>query len=343
MFEKRFFYGVKMVEPLLSKFLRVAYDKDDDEIGGNMILTVCMSPSVDVTIELDSLNIGRTNVVKSKSVSYAGKALNIAIGLKRLGGEACVTGVMYNENGFAFENALAKEGVPFSFVWNKGRARENYKFIDNHSLLTEVNDVGGSVDEAKLHEVLDFVRAMSAKCDVVVVAGGLPKGVPPTFYADILRAVYPTCKKVVDASGERLLNALEVGVDLVKPNIDELQNTLGGTITSKEDLLSACHELIARGAKVVLTSLGEDGAIITDGKKNFYCKTVNVAVNSTVGAGDAMVAAAVLKLREGEPIEEMLRHGVAAGSARVSTLRPVSFEKEKYSEILQHIVVKELY
>ena len=92
-----------------------------------MILTVCMSPSVDVTIELDSLNVGKVNIVKNKTLSFTGKALNVAIGVARLGGEAYATGFMYNENGAMFERALDKEGVPFAFVWNSGRVRENYK------------------------------------------------------------------------------------------------------------------------------------------------------------------------------------------------------------------------
>lgn len=114
-----------------------------------MILTVCLSPCTDITIELDSLNVGKTNIVKSKTLSFTGKALNVAIGVARLGGEPYATGLMYNENGYMFENALDKEGVPFTFVWNKGRVRENYKFIDNKSMLTEVNDVGEEVGEGK--------------------------------------------------------------------------------------------------------------------------------------------------------------------------------------------------
>ena len=296
---------------------------------------------MDVTIEVDSMHVGRTNVVKSKTVSYAGKALNVAIGVKRLGGDACVTGLMYTENGFAFENALSKEGVAFSFVWNSGRARENYKIIDNRSLLTEVNDVGVAVEKERLQQVLNSVRELSARCDVVAVSGGLPKGVSPEFYGEIIRAINPACKKIVDATGERLLCAVREGVDLVKPNLAELEATMGIRINSKEALLKACHELVAMGAKAVMVSLGDEGAIITDGKQNFFSNTINVAVNSTVGAGDAMVAAAALKIRECAPIEEVLRHGVSAGSARVSTVKSVSFEKEKYQEILKHIKVKE--
>lgn len=65
-----------------------------------MILTVCLSPCTDITIELDSLNVGKTNIVKSKTLSFTGKALNVAIGVARLGGEPYATGLMYNENGY---------------------------------------------------------------------------------------------------------------------------------------------------------------------------------------------------------------------------------------------------
>ena len=60
-----------------------------------MILTVCMSPCIDVTVEVDALNVGKTNVVKRKAITLGGKALNVAIGVKRLGKESFATGLMY--------------------------------------------------------------------------------------------------------------------------------------------------------------------------------------------------------------------------------------------------------
>lgn len=307
-----------------------------------MILTVCMSPCTDVTIELDTFNVGKTNVVKRKSVSFGGKALNVAIGVARLGGEAYTTGMMYNENGYMFENVLDKEGVPFTFVWNKGRARENYKFIDRRAMLTEVNDVGAEVAKEKLEEILATVRMLSARSNVTVISGGLPRGVDDSFYGKLAKAVQGKSLKVIDAVGQRLFSAIEEGADLVKPNIDELEHTLGKRIESKEDMLSGCYELLDRGAKRVLLSLGKQGAVITDGTHNYYCKSMNVAVNSTVGAGDGMVAAAAMQLEQGEPLSEILRAGVAAGTATVMTAGQVSFTKEKYSEVIANLHVKEI-
>ena len=46
-----------------------------------MILTVCLNPCTDVTIEVDALSIGKLNHVKNKTLSFTGKALNVAIGV----------------------------------------------------------------------------------------------------------------------------------------------------------------------------------------------------------------------------------------------------------------------
>ncbi len=307
-----------------------------------MILTVCMSPCTGVTIELDSLNVGMTNVVKSKTTSFGGKALNVAIGVGRLGGSPYATGLMYNENGYIFENALDKEGVPFTFVWNKGRVRENYKFIDNRSMLTEVNDVGEEVQKEKADEVLAMVRMLSNRSKVTVLSGGLPRGVNASFYGELARAVAPNSLKIVDASGDRLFAAISEGVDLVKPNLEELEHTLGRRIVSKEDMLAGCYELLDRGAKRVLLSLGKQGAVITDGTHSYYCKSMNVAVNSTVGAGDGMVAAAAIQLQQDAPLSEILRAGVAAGTATVMTTGNVSFTKEKFNEVIANLRVSEI-
>ena len=307
-----------------------------------MILTVCLNPCTDVTIEVDSLNIGKLNHVKNKTLSFTGKALNVAIGVARLKGDSYATGFMYNENGSLFEQALDREGVPSAFVWNRGRVRENYKFIDNKSMLTEVNDIGEPISANKQEELLALVASLSKKSDVMVVSGSLPQGVDSGYYAQLFNVAAPGSLKIADAEGPRLLSALQAGLDLVKPNKDELQNTLQKELKTPEDLLKGCYTLLDKGAKRVLLSLGKRGAIITDGTKNFFCKSINVAINSTVGAGDGMLAAATMRLTEGAPLDEILRAGVAAGTATVTTFGQISFTKNKFDEIYANLTVEEI-
>ena len=306
-----------------------------------MILTVCLNPCTDVTIEVDSLNVGKINHVKNKTLSFTGAALNVAIGVARLHGQSYATGFMYNENGSQFEQALDREGVPSVFVWNKGRVRENYKFIDNKSMLTEVNDVGECISEHKQDELVDSVGNLSKTCSVMIVSGSLPQGVESGYYSRLFSVAAPNTLKIADTEGAKLLAALSTGLDLVKPNKDELQSTLQQEFKSREDMLKGCYALLDKGAKRVLLSLGKRGAIITDGSKNYYCKSINVAINSTVGAGDGMVAAAAMMLEQGAPLNDILRAGVAAGTATVTTFGQISFTKEKYDEIFANIKVEE--
>ena len=307
-----------------------------------MILTVCPSPCIDVSMEVDTLSVGKANKIISKRTFYTGKALNVAIGLARLNADVFATGFMYEENGTQFEHELHREGVPYRFVWNKGRVRENYKFIDHRSMLTEVDDVSPEVSKQKQADLIKLISAISEKCDGIVISGGLAKGMTAEFYSEVLKSVPDSVVKIADTEGERLFEALKCGVKLVKPNIEELERTVKRKIVTKQDMLESCFELLDKGAQCVLLSLGKKGAIITDGSKNYHCKSVNVAMNSTVGAGDAMVAEATNALLKGGTMEEILRCGVAGGTAAVTLPDSISFTKEKYEEILSSLTVEEI-
>lgn len=307
-----------------------------------MILSICVSPCIDVNIEVDSLANGMQHQIISKRTFLTGKAINVAIGVSRLGNKSYSTGFMYEDNGKLFEQQFDKENVEYKFVWNEGRVRENYKFIDDKSMLTEFNDVSASVCQQNQQKLIDLVAEISKRSNVVAMSGGLAKGMSPEYYGKVLSVVPKNVIKVVDTEGERLLSALKCGVDLAKPNEDELQRTLKTRFTSRADQLKGCYKLLDMGAKAVLLSLGKHGAIITDGTKNYYAKSNNVAMNSTVGAGDAMVAGACVALENGAPLIDVLRCGVAAGTAAVTQPGAISFTKDKYDEILSKLTVSEI-
>lgn len=307
-----------------------------------MILTVSLSPCIDVNIEVDSLSVGMSHKIISKRIFFTGKSINVSIGLARLGAQAFVTGFMYEDNGRLFEQELHREGINYKFVWSQGRVRENYKFVDHKSMLTEFDDVSPEITLQKQDDLINLITEFSPKCEAVFVAGGLAKGMTADFYKRILRAVPDNVVKIVDSEGDRLRYALECGVNLVKPNVEELQRTLGIRIKNRAMALDGAKQLVAMGAKNVLLSLGKEGAIITDGTKSYYCKSNNVAMNSTVGAGDAMVAAAMTALVRGADNAEVLKCGVAAGTAAVITPDTISFKKEKYDEIFSCLSVKEI-
>ncbi len=299
-----------------------------------MILTICPNPSIDCTIELESLNVGMLNRIQGKVETYSGKALNVAIGVSRLGEKCTATGFMFANQQRTFEHVLSKEGVTCDFVVCEGDTRVNYKIIDKRSMLTEINDVGEKVGKEKQAELVVKAGKLAVEADIAVMSGSLPSGVPSEFYGEVLKNLPDRVKIVVDSEKANVLSAMNAReLYMVKPNVKELENFSGHKVRSLSDVLAAAKGYFEHGVKYVLASLGTDGAVLTDGKDSFYCKSASVAVNSTVGAGDSMVAAACVGIYNGVPMREVLKEAVAAGTAAVTTSGTNLFYKDKYKEI----------
>ncbi|MGN1103853.1 MAG: 1-phosphofructokinase family hexose kinase [Candidatus Coproplasma sp.] len=307
-----------------------------------MILCVSLSPCIEYNMEVENLGIGKVNKVISKRAFMTGNALNVATGISRLGGDAFATGFMFEENGRLFEQELHKEGVTYKFVWNKGRVREVYKLVDMRSMLTEIVDEETSITPENADMLIQIVKELSKQCCAVVISGTCPENLGDNYLERLISAIDGNALRIIDLKGKDLNMLIKHGIDLVKPNLDELQDALNIKISDLESMKIACRSVVNAGAKRVLLSLGKNGAVIYDGEKTLYCTSVNVAMNSTAGAGDAMVAGATKALVAGESTECILRSGVAAGTASVTTPDSISFNKSKYEEILNTLNVKEI-
>ncbi|MBO5067683.1 MAG: 1-phosphofructokinase family hexose kinase [Clostridia bacterium] len=309
-----------------------------------MILTICPNPSIDCTIELDSLNVGKLNRVDNKVETYSGKALNVAVGVARLKEKSFATGFMFDAHARLFEHVLDKEGVEHKFVYNKGNARTNYKIIDKRSMLTEINDKGEAVTKEKQQELIDTVKDLAPNYDIAVMSGSLPKGVAPEFYAQVLSVIPENVKVIVDTEKANMLSAIgSREIFMVKPNLRELEDFTGKIVRDLHDMVNASKKYLNKGVKYVLVSLGAEGAVLTDGTESFFCKSASVAVNSTVGAGDSMVSAVCVGIEKGVPMQEILRMAAAAGTAAVTTSGTNLFYYDKYKEIYSKIHSEKIY
>ena len=193
-----------------------------------------------------------------------------------------------------------------------------------------------------MNQLLDLIEQSSLSSSVVVMSGSLPKGVDSEFYSKAVQRINDNAKIIIDTEKENMLCALSnAQVFMVKPNLKELENFAGVMVSNKLEIANACKKYIEKGVKYVLVSLGAEGAILTDGKVNYYCKSANVAVNSTVGAGDSMVAATCVALEKGLDLKELLRCAVSAGTAAVTTSGTNLFYKDKYDEIYTKIFVEQ--
>ncbi len=96
--------------------------------------------------------------------------------------------------------------------------------------------------------------------DVLVLAGSIPPGLPPSFYGDVLHRLQGRgVRGVVDAQGEALRQALPQRPFLIKPNRAELEELAGRPLQDARRVQQAAQALQRQGAENVLVSLGGEG------------------------------------------------------------------------------------
>ena len=59
-----------------------------------MITTICMNPSFDRTVEIDTLQIGQVNRIGNARIDLGGKGINVAVVADRLGLDVQCLGLM---------------------------------------------------------------------------------------------------------------------------------------------------------------------------------------------------------------------------------------------------------
>ena len=183
---------------------------------------------------------------------------------------------------------------------------------------------GPEVSEEEWRQPLTWLEEMkdSELPKYVVASGSLPPGVPDDFYLQVAEiANRRGFRLVVDTSGKALVKAAGEGVYLLKPNMLELPTLIGKEEVSALEQEQIAEQVIREGkCQVLVVSLGPRGAMLASrGGRISYFVSPAVRQQSAVGAGDSMVAGMVLSLLKGWNLEEVVRYGVAAGTAATMT------------------------
>jgi 1-phosphofructokinase len=102
---------------------------------------------------------------------------------------------------------------------------------------------------------------------------------------------------------------------LIKPNHHELGDLFNTKITSCDEVIPYGKELIKNGAQNVIVSLAGKGAVLITKDTAMIASVPKGKVQSSVGAGDSMVAGFIATYAKTKSLEEAFRYSVATGSA----------------------------
>jgi len=278
-----------------------------------MIYTLSLNPALDVELTVPELRFDTVLRSGGSRVDPGGKGFNVSRALKALGVESIALGLVGGRAGEQLVEELAAQGITGRFVRVAGETRTNFSVVDRaHAHSFKVNQPGPTASPQEQAALLAEIERLAAPGDWWVLSGSLPPGVPATFYAEIIRLVQAVRGRAArDSSGEALRLGCAAGPALIKPNLEEARELLRRTELS----LAERPEIHALGARRVLVSMGEAGAVLSDGRKTWLAESPRVQARNPIGAGDALIAGAIWALSRGEPPDAALAWGVACGAA----------------------------
>ncbi|OYU82327.1 MAG: phosphofructokinase [Flavobacterium sp. BFFFF1] len=280
------------------------------------IITLTVNPSLDKSTTFKGLVPEQKIRCENPHYDAGGGGINASKAIARLGGESLCVFTSGGDTGKQLEALVQKEKIETLTIPVSHPTRENLIALDlNTNSQYRFGFPGEALSEPEQHGILESIAVLKPK--FLVASGSLTEGMSPDFYQQIAEIAKKSGTKfIVDTSGEALQKTLDTGVYLVKPNVGELAKLVGVEKLHTDEADDAARTLIEKGqAEIVVVSLGPQGAVLVTKDITEFVPAPNVPKKSTVGAGDSMVGGMVWALSEGKSLKEVIRWGVACGSA----------------------------
>ncbi len=282
------------------------------------IVTLTMNPSIDISVSIERVAPFQKLRCAAARRDPGGGGINVARVMKRFGADVIAMYPSGGALGKVLRRLLDEEGVSGLTIPLAGETREDFTVFEQATgsqyrfLLP-----GPQFSEQEWSNCLAMLGRLDRGASFVVASGSLPPGVPHDFYgrtAQVAKAA--SSKIVIDSSGPALRAALDVGVYLIKPNLNEFKLLMGELLETQADWIRACRSLVESGkVEIVALTLGNRGALLVTRDCVLGAQALAIKPVSVVGAGDSFLGAMIWSLASGHAVETAFRYGVAAGSA----------------------------
>lgn len=314
-----------------------------------MIITVTMNPAIDKTIDIHRFVHGGLNRITHMELDAGGKGINVSKTIQQLGGTSLATGFVGGAAGDRIEQTLKEYGIPTDFIRVEGETRTNTKVVEENGTVTELNEPGPYVSEKHIHELIQKLDSYASPDTLVVLAGSIPKSTDKTIYRTITEKMHDKGAAVLlDADGELFLHALSAQPDIIKPNQAELEeyyrkkeaddSGFSASLNhhaSLNELIEMGQQLLASGIRTAVISMGSEGALFLNHDTVLQSAALPVPTHSTVGAGDAMVAALAYGWEKKLSFEACASLAMAASAGAVMTVGTKPPTLETVQELLR--------
>ncbi len=306
------------------------------------IVTLTVSPALDKSTHFKGLVPEQKIHCNTPRFDAGGGGINVSKAIARLGGNSMAVFTSGGPTGKLLEELVYKEAIAFQAVPIASWTRESFVAVDdNTNLQYRFGFSGGSISELEEANLLTTIAALQPH--FFVLSGSTLEGLSTTFYQKIAQiASQNSSKLIVDTSGEALQKVLATGAYLIKPNVGELAKLIGVERLELEEVRAAARQLLSQNnVAIVVVSLGPQGAALVTATDYVFVPAPTVVKKSTVGAGDSMVGGMVWALSQNLSLQDVIRWGVACGSAATMNEGTQLFKQEDALRLFAWLKEKE--
>jgi tagatose 6-phosphate kinase len=309
-----------------------------------MILCIGTTPAVQRVMVFGKLTLDAVNRASNTLDGIAGKSINVVKVLKMLGARPVAVGLLGGARGEEIRRSLAAQGIEAEFISVMPVTRQCITVIDESaSAITELVEESKPVPAEVFHKLAGVIQRRASECRAMVMSGTIAPGGTPDFYRQCVETANACgVLSVVDAQRLALAEALKARPGLVKPNRQELAQTLGTELKTEAEIFSAMGEIHSRGAQRVVITAGKEPALASDSASKWRIRSPLIRPVNPIGSGDAFTAALVWRLVRGEDLGEACRWAAAAGAANALTLMPGDLALSDVERLAREVVVERL-
>lgn len=297
-----------------------------------MILTVTPNPCVDKTVFIEELKVGSFMRSERCTCVPGGKGTNVSRAVKTLGRPTCALVVVGGHPGaHVVEMIREQDGVECLPVWVASQTRTITTVLEQPvHRQTAFFEPGSRVSNDEARQLVETFTQAVLGARVVTFNGTVPDPGVRWLYRELVTiAKHSGAITILDSHGAEFVQGLESKPYMVKPNVAEAEGLLGFSLDTDEAKWRAVDAFHARGAELVVLSLGKDGALVSRNGERFHATPPAIDEINPVGSGDAMVAGFAIGLLEGMGLREMTALAIAAGTANAMSWDIGHFKSEE--------------
>jgi tagatose 6-phosphate kinase len=309
-----------------------------------LILTVTLNPSIDRRYSVHGFSKGKIHRAKEVQYTPGGKGLNVTKVINVFGEEVFATGFLGGKSGEYIHDRFVDMGIMHEFIQIKEETRSCLAIISDDGIQTEILEEGPRITREELIKFYELYTYLINKSEIICISGSLPLGVPKDIYRDLIAIANRNNKIVIlDTSGGALEYGIEAIPYMVKPNKEELEDLLGIRLQTQGEIVKAGKYLIEKGIKIVIISLGNEGAIVLSEDQVYRINIPEVEAINPVGSGDSMIAGFAVAMKRNYDYDMMLKLGVACGIANAMEAETGKVEMNNVKRLMGEIKLSSIY